>query len=392
MSRIAFFNVPAAGHTNPTIAVTDKLVKRGHEVWYYSFDVFREKIEQTGATFISCDEYMTVSVSEIEELLVEDFAALAEMAIDTTVNMEEKVHEELSEFQPDCVIYDSLCIWGQLYAKKFGIPYVCSTTTLAMNKHSVKEMDPSFKELFQVITGLPRMNKKMKKLQKNGFDVKNVKHLFQLIENDNETETIVYTSEKFQPDSETFSDKYAFVGPSFEVPITNSKEKKRPMVYIALGSMLNEQENFYQQCIKALKDEAYEVIMSVGDETNIESFGKLPKNIKMYPRVEQLKVLRDTDIFITHSGMNSINESLYFSVPSVLYPFHSEEEMIADRVTELGAGKILEAESAEDIGEAVRKILNDSSYKINAQKIAQSFREAGGAVKAADKVENYIEK
>ncbi|MBU5314456.1 hypothetical protein KQI38_20740 [Tissierella carlieri] len=33
-----------------------------------------------------------------------------------------------------------------------------------------------------------------------------------LIENDNNT-TIVYTSKEFQPMSETFYDKYAFVGP-----------------------------------------------------------------------------------------------------------------------------------------------------------------------------------
>ncbi|MGO5066829.1 hypothetical protein [Clostridium sp. LCP25S3_F8] len=36
MSKIVFFSIPAHGHTNPTIAVVDELVKRGNEVWYYS--------------------------------------------------------------------------------------------------------------------------------------------------------------------------------------------------------------------------------------------------------------------------------------------------------------------------------------------------------------------
>ena len=37
MSRIAFFCIPASGHTNPTIEVVRELVNRGHEVRYYSY-------------------------------------------------------------------------------------------------------------------------------------------------------------------------------------------------------------------------------------------------------------------------------------------------------------------------------------------------------------------
>ena len=45
MSRIVFFCIPAHGHTNPTLGVVKELAARGHEVWYYSYDMFREKIE-----------------------------------------------------------------------------------------------------------------------------------------------------------------------------------------------------------------------------------------------------------------------------------------------------------------------------------------------------------
>lgn len=57
MSRIVFFNIPAYGHTNPTIAVVDELVKCSHEVWHYSFSMFQKNIEDVGAKFISCDDY-----------------------------------------------------------------------------------------------------------------------------------------------------------------------------------------------------------------------------------------------------------------------------------------------------------------------------------------------
>ena len=48
MSRIVFFNIPAWGHTNPTLEVVRELSRRGHQVCYYSFEPFREKLEEAG--------------------------------------------------------------------------------------------------------------------------------------------------------------------------------------------------------------------------------------------------------------------------------------------------------------------------------------------------------
>ena len=57
MSKIVFFCIPAHGHTNPTLGVVKELVSRGHEVWYYSYNMFKEKIEESGARFVSWDVY-----------------------------------------------------------------------------------------------------------------------------------------------------------------------------------------------------------------------------------------------------------------------------------------------------------------------------------------------
>ena len=57
MSKIVFFCIPAHGHTNPTLGVVRELVSRGHRVIYYSYEMFRDKIEATGAELIACDDY-----------------------------------------------------------------------------------------------------------------------------------------------------------------------------------------------------------------------------------------------------------------------------------------------------------------------------------------------
>ncbi len=69
MSKIVFFCMPAHGHTNPTIEVVRKLTKNGHEVLYYSFSMFREKIEGVGAKYIECDRYLSELKAKDEKKL-----------------------------------------------------------------------------------------------------------------------------------------------------------------------------------------------------------------------------------------------------------------------------------------------------------------------------------
>jgi MGT family glycosyltransferase len=383
MSKIVFFSIPAHGHTNPTLPVVSELVSKGHEVWYYSFMEFQEKIEGVGAKFISCDEYLPqVSQHELNRKVGKDFAALIEMVVDTTIALDEKVCTELREFQPDCIVSDSVCFWGKLFAKKLGIPYICSTTTFAFNQYTAKLMKRGIKEMFRMIVGMPRIHKKIQLLKDHGYQVDG---FVSIIQNDNETDTIVYTTKEFQPLAETFSDKYAFVGPSIRKSHEVLDERKsRKFIYISLGSVLNQNKDFYQNCIKAFAESSYDIMMTVGEKTEITSLGRIPDNFTVKNYVDQIEILQKADVFITHCGMNSVNESLYYGVPMVLYPLHSEQGLVADRVAELGAGVKLKGNKPKYLGEAVADVLAERTFLENAQKLSESFRDAGGAVEAAN--------
>ncbi len=391
MSKIVFFSIPAHGHTNPTIPVVTELINKGHQVWYYSFQEFQEKIEGAGAVFIACDEFLPkASQQELDKKVGKDFAALIEMAADTTIALDEKVCKELREIQPDCIVSDSICIWGKLFAKKLGIPYICSTTTFAFNQQTAKLMKQSLSEIWRIIKGMPRINKKIEELKHHGYEVVN---FASLIENDNETDTIVYTSKEFQPLADTFSKRYAFVGPSIRSSLTVSQDKiDKKMIYISLGTVLNQNHNFYHHCIKAFANTDYKVVMSVGEKTEISSLGTIPENFTVKASVDQIAVLQAAHVFITHCGMNSVNESLYFGVPMILFPQHGEQRTVANRVAELGAGIKLKGKKTKDLAEAAAEVLANPAYKENAQKLSESFRKAGGAGRAADVILAKIEK
>lgn len=388
MSKIVFFSIPAYGHTNPTLPVVRHLVDLGHEVWYYSFDMLKEKIQATGANYISCDSYLPELTPETEKKIGKDFAALIEMVADTTIHLNDKVCMELKELRPDCIVSDSVCFWGKLFSMKLHIPYICSTTTFAMNHYTAKMMNHNIRELMKMVTGIPRINKKMKLLRENGYEVKSY---ISLIENNNDTPTIVYTSKEFQPLVDTFSDKYYFVGSTIEAMESKSEKKEQPVIYISLGTILNNNQQFYKNCIEALKEFQGHVIMSVGDNTNIDELGEIPSHILVKSRVNQLQVLQYADVFLSHSGMNSVNEGLYFGVPFVLFPQHGEEMMVANRVEELGAGVLLKDITTVQIKTSIQKVLTTESYRKQAQYLSQGLKQSGGAKRAAKAIVSIAE-
>ncbi|MBE7003542.1 MAG: glycosyl transferase [Ruminococcaceae bacterium] len=385
MKKIAFFCIPAHGHTNPMLPVAAELVKRGNTVRFYSFNEFGEKIRATGAAFISCDAYLPeLTEQEASGLKKVSTTEMAVQDLRITRSMDSFLDGEFQSFRPDVVYSDSACFWGKLNAWKHSVPLVVSTSTFAFNQMSSQYMKNSPGELADMVLGLPRVSRELKALAPYGYHVKNV---FTLIASDNQTDTVVYTSRRFQPYVESFSDRYAFVGPSVFSKVEPNKEKDRPLVYISMGTVINDRPDFYKKCIEALKTQAVDVVISCGNAIDREALGALPDNIRVFPYVDQLDVLSRADAFITHCGMNSVSESLYMATPMVLYPQTNEQQAVARRAMEIGAGVMLADDSVDGIRSAVREILDNAAFGAAAKACSADFRACSGTAGAADFIE-----
>ena len=385
MAKIVFFCIPAHGHTNPTLEVVRELVSQGHEVVYYSYNMLKEKIEATGAKFISCDDYnMEQKLSPADSVRIgKDLAFSTKILVDTTLALDEMVCEEMQKLRPDCIVADSMAIWGKCVAMKLGIPFVSSTTTFAFNRHSAKIMKQSVAQVLKMIFSMGKIQNGIKRLQAKGYPVNNV---LDIIQNDDNVNTVVYTSPQFQPASETFSDKYVFVGPSIRPATSQIEKTHEKLIYISMGTVVNNNVKFYHDSIKAFANTNYQVIMSVGNLVDMKEFENLPENINVYQSVDQMAVLAKADVFISHCGMNSVNESLYYGVPLVMYPQTPEQGGVANRVNQLKAGIILKKSNVTNIRNAVETLLSDEEYRKNAQNISDGFKKCSGAKGAAQKI------
>ena len=379
--KIAWFCIPAAGHTNPTLAVVRALTEAGHAVRYYSFQDYRERIEVAGAVFVPVDTYcaeMHLSPADGKRIAT-DTAFATKVLADTTLAIDEAMLAELRAFQPDVIVADSMALWGKLLAIKLGVPFVSSTTTFAFNKESAQVMQQGLGALFRLLMSLPKINRELRRLQRAGYQVNSI---LDVVQNDNSTNTIVYTSRLFQPSAESFSDRYVFVGPSVTQapPLPRLTERKR--VYISMGTVNNDMPTLYRAVIAALADQ-YELILSVGQQVDPASLGELPPHVTAVQHVNQMAVLADCDAFLTHCGMNSVSEALYCGVPLVLFPQTAEQRGVANRTAELGAGMLLPDATESAIRAAVDEVIANDNYREGAARIRESFRSCGGPQEAA---------
>ena len=387
--RVLWFCIPAYGHTNPTIEVVRELTRRGHEVRYYSFEEFREKIEGAGAQFVACDSYLPPIDARTERRLRK--VSTTEMSVQsfrTVANLDPLVSADVASWRPDVVVSDSACFWGKLAAAKHGLPWVCSTTTFAFNEHSSKYMSHSAAELADILLGLPRLNAEIRKLRPLGYHVKSA---LDIVSNKPQDNTIVYTSRTFQPCAETFDEEhYRFVGPSVR-DVAPKEKSGRSLVYASLGTVINDRPGFYLTLIDALRDADVDLLISCGKAFDPARLGELPGNVRVEQYVDQMEVLSRTSLFVTHCGMNSASEGMWMAVPELLFPLTAEQRAVARRVAEVGAGVALEERAARDASElrkAVLDALADERLRDGAARMREDLRSCAGPAGAADFIEH----
>ncbi|MGL5540197.1 MAG: macrolide family glycosyltransferase [Erysipelotrichaceae bacterium] len=390
MRTIVFFNLPAHGHINPTLAVVETLVARGHNVIYYAFDEFKAKIEATGATY-RCYPYDS---SGLEPHKLTNFFRLMEKLLELSEVILPPLEQELRAQDVDLIVHDSLCPWGKLLAKRLALPAVDSVTTFALNQHVVKTLTMSPSVLKDGLISLPSILssfKRIKRLKKQGYAIGNLPDL--LI--NEQSLNLVYTSRSFQPLEKTFDDRYAFVGPSLSTRLDRMDELEaldstKPLIYISLGTIVNQNLAFYHACFEAFHNVDATFILSIGKQMSLEALGPVPTNFIVKRHVAQLEVLKRSALFITHGGMNSVHEALMHQVPMLVVPGQNEQEMVARQVQACGAGIHLTQLSAASLAQHATTLLTTPSYKENAKALQRSLQEAGGPQKAASLIEQYL--
>lgn len=369
--NILFINLPYSGHIIPTIGLAQELHKRNNHVTYLLTEDWRDKILATGVNFISYKNDRKLSKQ------IENACVAAEKLI--------------PKF--DLIVYEQFFFLGKHLAEKYNKPVVRIFTSPASNDAIIQEYINAGGALHIFRSKWICRNWTRKVAKK--FSLKTDCWLTEITQNPPEI-NLVYTIREFQPFAETFAEnQFHFIGASIYHRVQNSDFvlpcADRPIVYISLGTVVNKSKLFYRKCIKAFEHENVTVIMSIGNSVNIDSFGTIPSNFYIYSSVPQLEVLSKADVFITHGGLNSVTEALYYAVPMVVIPFMTDQPINAKQIEKLQIGLTLNFKQLKStqLRETTLSVLNDEILYKNVVNMQTKMHSVQGNQYGADLIVNY---
>ncbi|MGE1165820.1 macrolide family glycosyltransferase [Peribacillus simplex] len=391
--NVLMINIPAEGHVNPTLGVVKALIDRGDSVHYVTTEEFKERIEGLGANVYLHPNHLKGLTPQKVTSIHEFMQIQLKLSYDILA-----VVQELADSIPFDYVYHDTFGAGLLVKDYLNIPSISSSSSFAIPQEQFLKMLESGRGLpLNPSPEIEKENSTITERIQERFGVK-VKHHFQFMMNTSDL-NIIYTSREFQPGGEYMDDSYVFIGPSItkrvqthDFPLEELKDQK--VLYISMGTILQGFESFFQTCVEAFRNFEGKVIFSVGMATDLAKLQPLPENFIVRRYLPQLEVLNHTDVFITHGGMNSTSEALYYEVPLVVIPQTSDQPMIANRLEELQAGFRIDPHevSIEKLQESVQEVLSNPAYRENAKKLSNSFKKAGGAKEALTAIDEYLKK
>src|SRR5260221_6918850 len=166
-----------------------------------------------------------------------------------------------------------------------------------------------------------------------------------------------------------------------------------PLIYASMGTILNGQAEVFRTIAAGVaKHKGVQLVLSIGDQLEPEQIGPVPSNAIIVKRAPQLELLKLASVCITHSGVNTVLESLAQGVPQLAIPVTFDQPGIAARIAYHKTGVVtsLDQLTADHLSTLLNDVLNDFTYRDNARKLEKAIAKANGLSVAADLVEESL--
>lgn len=410
MKCVFICSVPIS-HIIPIQPIVEYFKERDIDVSVVSNKQNRQRIENYGAKFVeypfdflgnnNSDLLYERSLKFNEYIMKEEYSKAfdyfvkkdTEYFYDHSFENLKLLFNVIKNEKPDFIIRDAVDRYGNVIAKLLNIPCIGIITHCLYSKKYF-ESNPSY--LYKVFMDALKFDSK--KLDKYFTTFrKNSELIHESVYMDSETFrintfhqfdpceelTLINSIKTLQPKiSFETNRKYLLIYPNlkrFEIEsdsdeflqsfIENAKHKAKKIVYIATGSMISFK---YESCIKLidnlLKNDLCVIVSNNTDYKILRDYYNKQKELVYIDKfIPQQFVLKNSDLFISSAGQNSIIEAIYHKIPILAMPLTSEQKLNGLLIEESGIGltTYINRDRYITYGSLVKSLLFESKYKVN---------------------------
>jgi UDP:flavonoid glycosyltransferase YjiC (YdhE family) len=172
--------------------------------------------------------------------------------------------------------------------------------------------------------------------------------------------------------------------PEWPLPVPEA-----PLVYATLGTAVNNETHLFGAFIEALRDEAVNLVVTVGRNGDPSRFGPQPPNVRIEQYIPQSLLFPRCDLVISHGGSNTMLAAAAHGIPQLMVPITADQPDNAERCAAAGVARVvpLNEATATSIRQAALAVLSDPSYRVAATRLRDEIAALPGIDQAVTLLE-----
>lgn len=405
MSTVLIYTSPARGHLYPVVDVALALREVGHRVVVQTLADERERVVSAGL------EHRAIA-REIEVLRLDDYQganAMRQVTRAFACWLARAPHEiddlraTSREIRPDLLLVDANTWGAAAFAEATARPWAMFLPyVLPVPSPDTPAFGPGFappRNAFErlrdrVVWGMQNLvtRETMRRLDalRAGLGVPALRAHSDLFLR---PDLLLYrTAEPFEYPRARWPENLRALGPGLWAPPGDVPdwidELPHPRVLVSVSSEYQADGAIIEAALAALTDEPGSVVVTTS-ALDPDRFAAPHPRVRITRVLPHAAVMHEFDVVVTHGGMGTVQRALAAGVPACVVPWGRDQLETARRVELCGAGSTVpRARMTPDRMRAAVRLALDR--KPSAERVAEAFRNAGGAPRAVQLIEQLL--
>jgi len=419
--KILIANVPADGHFNPLTGIAVHLKSLGHDVRWYTQEIYKQKIEKLGIQHYPFVKHPQLNAENFQNAFAERELAKSQIAkfkFDLEhlfIRRSPEVLEDLEaihkEFPFELLIADILFLALPLVKARLKIPVIAAG--IVPVTESSKDLPPSGMGLTPDKKPFSGIKNSLIRFMANQLIFKNLEKIYRQLLSEygvdapagnlfdiiNRSVDMIWQSGSpgFEFERSDWNPRLKFIGPLLPhsaqqrtlYSIIKTKQYDK-VVLVTQGTAEKDHEKILVPTLEAFKNSNTLVIVTTGKNGTAELRARYPQeNFIIEDLIPFNDVMPLCNVYITNGGYGGVLLGIQNKLPMVVAGVHEGKNEICARVGFFKLGINLKTEKPDPaaIRKAVETITTDKSYKQNVINLAKEF----GQYNTFALVEKYLD-